>query len=303
MTEHETPVEVRGLTVRYGATVALADVDLTVGRGSVYALLGRNGAGKSSLVRCLLGQQRPASGSTRLLGHDGWRERRQAMARVGVVPETPDAPPAMTARRLDAFGARLHTTWNGAGLRARLEAAEIPLDTPFGRLSRGQRAQVALALALAAEPEVLVLDDPTLGLDAVARRQLLAELVGELADRGTTVLLTSHDLVGMEAIADRVGMLRGGHLVVNDELEALKARFRRIVYRHRGESAEPAPVAAAVAGGEVVLRRRTGWQEELVVAGGEPLEPAGGGVDMAVEPMSLEEIFVAVCGGGEGGEA
>ena len=264
---------VEGLSVRYGGTVALDGVSLAAERGAVYALLGRNGAGKSSLVRCLLGEQRPAAGRTLLFGADAWRTRAAAMRRVGVVPETPDMPPAMSARRLAAFCAGLYERYDTRGTLDRLEAARVPLDTPAGSLSRGQRAQLSLALALGHGPELLVLDDPTLGLDAVARRTVFEELVGDLADRGTTVLLTTHDLAGVEGLADRVGILRAGRLVVDEPLEALKARFRRVTAvaangsaAHGGERGQPGMEPGV--GGERFLRGSVRCLERLGAGGG-----------------------------------
>ena len=219
-----TPVSVERLTVRYGRRTALDGVTLRVARGSVYALLGRNGAGKSSLIRCLLGQQRPEGGRALLFGLDAWSHRAGAMARAGVVPEEPDAPPGMSARRIAAFCARLYPRWDGRAVEERLRRFEVPTDLPFGRLSKGQKGLVSLALALGHSPELLVLDDPTLGLDVVARRALFEELVGELADRDTTVFITTHDLAGVEGIADRVGFLREGRLVLDEEMESLKER-------------------------------------------------------------------------------
>jgi len=220
----EAPIAVENLTVRYGQEAALDGVTLRVPRGSVYALLGRNGAGKSSLVRCLLGQQKPESGRTLLHGLDTWRQRARAMRRTGVVPEEPDAPPGMTVPRIAAFCAGLYPTWDASAVAERFRRFDIPQAIPFGRLSKGQKGLVSLALALGHNPEVLVLDDPTLGLDVAARKALYEEIVSDLADRGTTVLLTTHDLAGVEGIADRVGILRGSRLVVDDEVEALKER-------------------------------------------------------------------------------
>ncbi len=219
-------LETHGLVVRYGRAVAVDGVSLEVPESSVYALLGRNGAGKSSLVRCLLGQHRASAGTARVLGRDPWRERAALMAEIGVVPETPDAPPAMTARALLRFSRPLYRGYDEAGALARLERFGVPVDRPFAGLSKGQKAQVSLTLALAHGPRLLVLDDPTLGLDPVARRALFDELIGELADRGTTVFLTTHDLEGVERIADRVGVLRQGRLVAQQELERLKDDFR-----------------------------------------------------------------------------
>ena len=213
------------VTIRYGRRRVIEDVSFAVPAGSVYALLGRNGAGKSSLVRCLVGQQRPTSGRALLFGRDAWRERETLMARVGVVPEEPDAPPELSPARLLALTANLYTRWSEAGTRERLRRFAIPMDTPFARLSKGQRGAVQLALALGHAPELLILDDPTLGLDVVARDQVFREVIGELADHGTTVLVTTHDLAAIEGIADRVGILRDGRLVVDESLESVKERF------------------------------------------------------------------------------
>lgn len=245
------PIVLEGLTVRYGERAALDGVSLTVPEGSVCALLGRNGAGKSSLVRCLLGQQKPTAGRALLFGRDAWNHRAEVLQEVGVVPEEPDAPRSMTARQLSRFCSRLYKSWDGKGLEERLRRFGVSDDTPFGRLSKGQKAQVALALALASSPRLLVLDDPTLGLDAVARKDLFEELIGELADRGITVLITTHDLAGAERIADRVGILRKGRLVLDEEMESLRKRFRTMSF-------------AAVGGGEPRVSTLT--LEEIFIA-------------------------------------
>lgn len=229
---HEQAVlQVEALKVRYGRTTVLDGVSFSVGAGQVCALLGRNGTGKSSLVRCLLGQQKPQAGRISVFGQGAWRHRAKLMERIGVAPEEPDAPPWMTARQLDRFGAQLYTHWDASSLRQRLGRFDVPMDVPFARLSRGQKAQVMLSLALAPEPELLILDDPTLGLDAVARRAVFEELVVELADRGITVFLCSHDLAGIEGIASQVMVLGGGRILLDEELETLKQRFRRLSFR------------------------------------------------------------------------
>jgi ABC-2 type transport system ATP-binding protein len=216
-------LETEGLTIRYGRTTVVEALSLAVPRGSVYALLGRNGAGKSSLLRVLLGQRPAAIGRVLLLGEDPWTRRTSLMAKVGVVPEEPDAPPEMTAAQLSAFCGRLHTRWDGGAVAERLRRFEVPLDRPFGSLSKGQRGAVSLALSLGHAPELLLLDDPTLGLDVVARDAVFQEVIGDLADRGTTVFVTTHDLRAIEGIADHVAILHGGRLVLAGALEALKA--------------------------------------------------------------------------------
>jgi ABC-2 type transport system ATP-binding protein len=245
----ETVVDVRGLSVCYGRQLVLDAVSLSVPRGTVYALLGRNGVGKSSLVRCLLGQQRPAHGHVRLFGRDAWRFRQPLMERVGVVPEEPDAPPELTARELVLFCGRLNLRWDEASVMSRLARFDVPLRKPFRQLSKGQKGAVMLALALGHDPELLVLDDPTLGLDVVARRAVFGELIEGLADRGMTLLLTTHDLAGVEGVADRVGILHRGRLVLDGELEALKAEhagsLEEIFAAVAGERAREASAGAA----------------------------------------------------------
>lgn len=231
-------LETHGLTIRYGRTTVVDGLSLAVPRGSVYALLGRNGAGKSSLLRVLLGQRPAAAGRVRLLGEDPWARRVSLMARVGVVPEEPNAPPEMTPLQLSAFCAQLHERWDGGSVAERLRRFEVPLERPFGSLSKGQKGAVSLALALGHSPELLLLDDPTLGLDVVARDAVFQEVIGDLADRGTTVFVTTHDLRAIEGIADHVAILLRGRLAVAGPLEALKAE--------RGESLEQ--IFAAVAG-------------------------------------------------------
>ena len=295
------PVRIENLTVRYGRrSVACADVSLTVAPGTVYALLGRNGAGKSSLVRCLLGQQKPTAGRTLLFGGDSWTTRRAAMARTGATPEEPDAPAAMTARELSDFCGRLYPRWDAGAVDARLARFSVPPRAPFGRLSRGQKAQVMLALALGHGPELLVLDDPTLGLDAVARRGLYEEIVGELADRRTTVFLTTHDLAGFEGIATRVGILKDGRLVLDESLESLKARFRRIRYANRLTETRTA-FGTELDCFDAVRVRVRGWGIDAIVsnfdeAAFERFRAIDGVENATAEALPLEEVFLAVAG-------
>ncbi len=229
-TAKESVINVEDLGVRYGKTVALDRVSLQVGPGSVHALLGRNGAGKSSLVRCLLGHRPPSSGRVTIFGQESWGHRHTLMEHVGVVPEEPDAPPTMTAVQLGRLSSQLYPRWDAAGFAARLGRFEVPRNLAFARLSKGQKAQVMLSLALAAKPRLLVLDDPTLGLDAVARRAVFEELVVELTDRELTVFITSHDLPGIESLATAVTVLKDGKVLINEELEPLKQRYRWVSF-------------------------------------------------------------------------
>jgi ABC-2 type transport system ATP-binding protein len=294
-------IAITSLTVQYGRTVAVDRADLRVGRGSVYALVGRNGAGKSSLVRCLLGQQKPQRGGVTLFGEDAWSRRATLMQRIGVVSEEADAPPEMSVSSIAGFCARLYDRWDQAGVEARLRTFGVPMDSRFGTLSKGQKKQVSLALALAISPDLLVLDDPTLGLDVVARKSLFEEVIGDLADRGTTIFVTTHDLVGVETFADRIGMMERGRLVLDEDVEALKSRFRRIRF-----TAQPMLLDAAVL--RPTLVRSWGSGAEAIVSNYEDVAfermRSTGNMGVAeVSAMSLEEIFIALAGGSEGGKS
>lgn len=289
------------ITVRYGRKRAVDDVTLSVPPGSVYALLGRNGAGKSSLVRSILGQLRPDAGRALLFGEDVWRHRTKLMERVGVVPEEADAPPEMRVSDLGAFYARLYSRWRQEAFDQRIARFEIAPRARFGELSKGQKKQVSLALALATSAELLVLDDPTLGLDVVARKSLFEEVIADMADRGITVLITTHDLSSIEAIADRVAILKDGRIVLDEEVETLKARFRRIRF-----ASQPLTLAR----GNLVTTwvREWGTGTEAVVSNYDDLEFArlrdAENIQTAdVSPLTLEEIFLAVSGEQKGAES
>lgn len=278
-------IEVRDLAIRYGKKMVLEAASLRVEKGSVYALLGRNGSGKSSLIRAILGMQRPAEGSCFLFGEDVWRGRARLLERVGFVAEEEDVEREMTVGQLVDFHRGMNRKWSAGPVERRLEALRAGRKTRFGSMSKGERRQISLALALGSEPELLVLDDPTLGLDAVARKELYGELLGELADRNTTTFITTHDLAAIEGVADRVGIVGGGRLILDEQVETLKSRFRRI---RRSED-----VVVPGAYGVVHSQRWGKWVEEVVSEF--PAEVSSEAVEAV--PMSLEEIFIAVTGG------
>jgi ABC-2 type transport system ATP-binding protein len=283
-----TPVvQCSGLTMAYGSRDVVSGVTLELEAGAVYALLGRNGAGKSTLLRGLLGFEKPRAGGARLFGLEAWKERAQLMERVGIVPETSQVPPRMTAAEASAFCGRLCAPWDAEGVAARLRRFDVDPGRPVGALSRGQQTQVSLALALGAKPELLVLDDPTLGLDPVARRDLYREILEDLAERGTTVLIATHDLGGIDGIADRVGILHQGRMLLDEGAESLKARFRRIHCPPGFPEAALGPLGPRVLErGSLGLEATVGafTDEALAGAGLEPGAAAG---------ASLEEIFLA----------
>lgn len=291
----DNAIRITDLTVRYGRTIAVDHASLSVAKGGVYALVGRNGAGKSSLVRCLLGQQKPQHGSVALFGEDSWSRRAALMQRIGVVTEDADAPPEMSVGAIARFCSRLYDKWDQDSVDARLRTFGVPITSRFGSLSKGQKKQVSLAMALAVTPELLVLDDPTLGLDVVARKSLFEEVIGDLADRGTTIFITTHDLSGVETFADRVGMMEHGKLVLDEDVDALKSRFRRIRF-----AAQPVAIDTSIL--RPAVMRSWGGGAEAIVSNYDDLAfermRSASNIGAAeVEAMSLEEIFIAIAGG------
>ncbi len=219
----DASIDIASATLGYGRATVIRSVSLKVRTGQVFALLGRNGSGKSTLVASLMGFRPVRSGTIRILGMDPWSRRRRLMRNTGFVPEVPDAPPDATVDRICRLRSALYPNWDSAGVEARLDRFAIPRGQRFGRLSRGQKGLVQLTLALAHSPDLLVLDDPTLGLDAVAKASFYEELIGELADRGVTTFLTTHDLLEVDRIADRIAILHEGRIVVEGPPEDLKA--------------------------------------------------------------------------------
>lgn len=290
-----TVVRCEGLGLAYGRREALRGVSLEVAEGSVHALLGRNGAGKSSLVRVLLGHLKARSGRVEVLGRDPWLDRERIVARCGFVPETPRVPHHMSAAQASAFCRRFRTGWDQASVDRRLARFAVDPRLEVGALSRGQQTQVSLALALGARPDFLLLDDPTLGLDPVARRELFSEILEDLAERGTTLLIATHDLAGIEGIADRVGILHGGRLLLDEPMEVLKERHR--IVRCAPDFPEEAlgPLRPLR-----VTRGALGLEATVSAFRPEALAQAGLAPESAV-PACLEDIFMATVA--EGGQA
>lgn len=292
----ENPIlELVRLTITYGKRAVVQEAELAVARGEVHALLGRNGSGKSSLVRCLLGQQLPQSGTARLFGLDVLTHRAALMAKVGVTPEEPNVPPHWSAKVLANYCKPLYPIWKGQTFFERLGRWGIDTSCAFGQLSRGQQSLVHLALALATEPELLILDDPTLGLDAVARRTVLEEVIEELAERPITVLLTSHDFDCIESLATHVCLLHEGRLHAKENLEELRTRCRLITFTrpdgmNLDEALQPLEPLAIRTLGRAVEALVGRFDQDKCRA----LTKICGDSSFDVSSPSLESIFIAL---------
>jgi ABC-2 type transport system ATP-binding protein len=232
----EAAIAVTDLVVCYGARRAVDGLSLRVPRGAVYGLVGANGAGKTTLIKALLGFHAPTGGSIRVLGYAGGREQLAMNARVGFVSETNTLYPHLSVPQLCAFFRATALRWDAAAVERYLRLFGLPAEARVRQLSKGMRTQLALCLALGSWPDLLILDEPTTGLDPVARRAFLDVLIGEVAAAGRTVFFSSHVLSDVEEVADHVGVLHAGKLVVSEELDVLKGQHAvvRLAY------AEPA---------------------------------------------------------------
>jgi ABC-type multidrug transport system ATPase subunit len=288
------------LTKRYGSTVAVDSVSLTVREGDRYGFLGPNGSGKTTLVRMLLGLVYPTSGSVRLMDQPIPRRARQVLPLVGSLIEAPAAYPYLSGRRnlalMDAAGA-----WGRRSRRDRIEdvLAQVGLAGIDGRpvktYSLGMRQRLGLAAALLRKPRLLVLDEPTNGLDPQGIREI-RDLLTALNSAGTTVFMSSHLLSEVEQLCTRVGVVDRGRLVVEDSLSALRAPTGRVLVE--------SPDAEAISGmlnGRLV--ERVGAR--VVVEHGDPAELnawlVGAGMRVAsitAERRSLEDVVLAATGPG-----
>jgi ABC-2 type transport system ATP-binding protein len=239
-----TALETNGLGKRYKRAWALRDCSLRLPAGRVAGLVGPNGAGKTTLLHLAVGLLRPDEGSVRVLGEspDGNAE---LLARVGFVAQDTPLYGGFTAGELIAMGRRLNPRWDASLARRRLEKLGLRLDRKVGKLSGGERAQVALSLALAKRPELLVLDEPVASLDPLARREFLQGLMGAVAEDGTTVLLSSHALADLERICDFLVILQTGRVQVLGAVDDLLAEHRVLV-GPRQESPRVEGVASVV---------------------------------------------------------
>ena len=279
-------IETRGLTKRYPRVTALSDCSISVPAGRISALVGPNGAGKTTLLRMLAGLARPTSGTAAVLG-GAPRQDPEFLAEIGYLAQ--DIP---LYRRLSAedhirAGARLNPRWDGAGARARLNDLRIPLGQAVGTLSGGQRAQVALTLALAKRPSVLLLDEPVAALDPLARRQFLATLTAAVADGAgdLTVLLSSHVIADVERVCDHMVLVAASRVQLCGDIDELLARHKLLVGPRKDTSVLERTHT-------VVQATRTDRQSTmLVLLGGPVLDPA-----YEVSDVSLEDLVLGYMG-------
>ena len=231
-TVQEAALEIDNLVVNYGNKRAVDGLSLTVPAGSVYGFLGPNGAGKTTTIKTLLGLRKPDGGSARVLGYDIVTENTELRARIGYVSEVNSLYDNLTVRQMNDFCRSTARKWDQSTVDRYTQMFGLPVGNKVRQLSKGMQRQLAFALAMGSEPDLLILDEPTAGLDPVARHDLLNTLVGEIAAQGKTIFFSSHILSEVEAVADWIGIIRAGKLVVSDELDTLKQRQKvlKLIY-------------------------------------------------------------------------
>lgn len=283
-------IETRRLTKYYGSKCVVDSLDLQIPKGSVYGFLGRNGAGKSTTIKMLLGMVHSTRGSATVLDEDAAQLTPETRRRIAYLAEGHPIYRWMTVREAVRFTRSFYSQWNQTLLDQILDHFGLSPRQKIRRLSNGQRAQVSLALAVAPDPEVLILDDPTLGLDTVVRRDFLESLIQIIQRQGRTILFSSHILSDVERVADRIGILVDGVLRVDCPTEHFKQTVRKIVLGFDGDP----PEFPACQG--LVSTRVIGTDLELVVVDyGEEHQQLAESLDprsIEVVDLNLEEAFI-----------
>lgn len=239
-------VDIRDLSRRFGDKCALQDIDISIPQGGVFGLVGVNGAGKTTLIKHVLGLLKAASGSVSVFGFDPVQKPEQVLSHVGYMSEVTELPEWMSVYELIRYTKAFYPSWDKQYADKLLNAFELELNKKVRDLSKGQRARTALLLALAHKPELLILDEPSSGLDPLMRRDILRTVIQTVADEGHTVLFSSHLLEEVERIADSVAIIDGGKIVAQNNLEALKQEFHQIVVNFPNDVQQPQSIVAAI---------------------------------------------------------
>lgn len=245
----ESVIEISELTRQFGAATVLSAINLSLPRGAVYGLVGANGAGKTTLIKHVLGLLRAESGSVRIFGLDPVADPVGVLSRIGYLSEENDLPGWMRVDELIRYSRAFYPAWDDAYAEQLRQAFALDATARINTLSKGQKARAGLLVALAYRPELLVLDEPSSGLDPIVRRDILGAILRTIAGEGRTVLFSSHLLEEVEQVADHVTMISHGKIVLSAPLDAIKESHRvngrvpslnEIFVMHVGSAAAPA---------------------------------------------------------------
>ena len=284
-------LEVRNLTKTFGSFTALKDLNMAIPRGAVYGLVGPNGAGKTTLIRHITGVYRPDSGGVTLDGEAIW-ENPAAKGRIGFIPDDLFFFNSASIEDMRKYYKGLYPKFDDALFEKLGEAFELPRKSPIRKFSKGMKKQASFWLTVACRPELLVLDEPVDGLDPVMRRQIMGLILADVAQYGTTVLVSSHNLRELEDICDHVGIMDQGNMLLERSLEDMQ-----------GGTVKVQLVGEIPEGLNILHRSDTGRLKTIVVrASAADAESILAKADLQfyeVLPLSLEEIFIYELGGAD----
>ena len=287
-------MEINGLSRKFGAKVALDQVSLKVKRGRVFGLVGANGAGKTTLIKHLLGRLTPETGSVRVFDLDPVADPATVLGRLGYLSENRDLPGWMRIDELIRYTAAFYPKWDDAYAEELRQQFGLDNRAKIKNLSRGENAKAGLLIALAYRPELLLLDEPSSGLDPMVRRDILEAIIRTVADEGRTVFFSSHLLEEVERVADDVAMMFNGKVVLTGALDDVKEKHHRLVFRFDTSQRTPPklPGVLSLSGSGLEWTAICNGQRDEAVAAASRV----GGRVMAEESPSLDEIFVAWAG-------
>jgi len=228
---NDNTIEISHVRRRFAKTVALDDVSLTVPQGIVMGLIGENGAGKTTLIKHVLGLLKAKEGSVRIFGLDPVHDPVGVLGRIGYLSETRDLPGWMRVGELMRYSRPFYPDWDQAYAEQLRETFELDSDQKIKTLSKGQRARTALLIALAHRPDLLLLDEPSTGLDPIVRRDIIGAIIRTIAEEGRTVLLSSHLVDEVERVADSVAIIHHGQMVLTDSVDNIKEAHHRLTLR------------------------------------------------------------------------
>ncbi|MGA8230694.1 MAG: ABC transporter ATP-binding protein [Candidatus Acidiferrales bacterium] len=284
----ELAISTKDLAKTYDAIHAVDGINLNVPRGGIYGFLGRNGAGKTTTIKMLLGLARPSAGSVRVLGMDVGSELLAILQRTAFVSEKKTLYPPLTASDLVHFSRGFYPAWSDSAVGKYARLFEIPMKQSFEKLSNGNQSKVWLLLALCQGADLLILDEPTTALDPVSVDQLMHVLAEDALNRGCTIFFSSHHLEEVERIAEYVGVIDGGKLLVEARLDDIKSEFRLII---AAGNSLPREASAHVLSVDV----EDGFYRYVVAKGAEGFAAGllrNGATITSISPLGLREIFL-----------
>ena len=282
-------LEMKNVTKTFGPFKALDNLSLTVPTGAVYGLVGPNGAGKSTAIRHLTGIYRPDEGRAELDGSPIF-ENPEAKARIGYIADEIFYYPSASLKDMEKFYRGMYPGFDEALFDRFQEVFQLPQKTPIRRLSKGMQKQAAFHLTLSARPEVLILDEPVDGLDPVMRRQVMSLILAEVAERGVTVLISSHNLRELEDVCDHVGIVSHGKMLLEKSLADMQGQTHKL--QLVGDAPKDLEILNESCSGRLrtLIVRGKAWEISTKVQAAHPAY-------FDVLPLSLEEIFIYELGG------